>query len=145
MKLISKLIYKAHKQGLEITKTDGVKIKNSVTKKYVHILPTGKIFSDDIHDKDLKGLMPEFLVKDPFSGSSIALPCNVYLHVGNEALQNDINFATGCLSQCFENIKTFKVIRDDNLLSSECRIDHNFDLSYKERQAFINACLEYLI
>ena len=147
MKLISKLIYQAHKQGLDVTKNgDEVKIMNFITKKYVKILPTGKICSEDLlgHDKALKGLMFDFLVKDPFSGSFLALPCNVYLHVGNGALKSDVIFAKHCLSQCFGNIKTFKLIKDNNLLSSECSIKHNYALTYKERQAFIKACLEYL-
>ena len=147
MKLISKLVYQARKNGLDITKNDDdVKLMNVITKRYVKILPNGKICSDDIlgHDQDLKCLLPDFLIKDPFSGSYLSLPCNVYLHVGKKASDEDINFATHCLSQCFANIKTFKVIKDNNLLSSECMIDHNYDLSYKERQAFIKSCLEYL-
>lgn len=146
MKLISKLVYQANKHGLDIDLSDGVKIKNIITKKYVHTLPTGKVCSNDLlgHDKDLKDLMSEFIVKDPFSGSCLALPCIVTLHVGKKASNEDIIFAKGCLMQSFAYVKDFKVVKDDDLLSSECRIDHSFDLSYKERQAFINACLEYL-
>lgn len=148
MRLISKLIYQAHIKGLDIDKSDGVKIKNSITKKYVHILPTGKICSDDIlgQDKALKCLMNEFLVKDPllFSGSFINIPCDVVLHVGKKASREDIKFAKHCIKQCFENLKNFNVVKDDNLLQHECRIKHNYALSFKERQAFINACLEYL-
>ena len=147
MQLISKLTYKARKLGLNITKNDDdVKIMNIITGRYVHILPTGKVCSDDIlgHDKALKDLMNDFLVKDPFSGSSLTLPCKVYLHVGKDADPRDVTFAKHCLSQCFENIKNFKVIEDHDLQSHECRIEHNYALSYKERQAFISACLEYL-
>ena len=149
MKLISKLCYQARKQGLDITKTcDGVKLLNTINKNYVHILPTGKICSDDIlgHDKDLKCLMNEFLIEDPllFSGSVLALPCEVSLHVGKGALKEDITFAKGCLMQSFANIRNFKVIEDHELQSHECRIDHSFILSYKERKTFIKACLEYL-
>ena len=146
MKLISKLIYQANRQGLDIDKSDGVKIKNSINKKYVHILPTGKICSEDLlgHDHALKCLMSDFLVKDPFSGSFLTLPCNVYLHVGKDADPRDVIFAKGCLSQCFASIKNFEVIEDHDLQSHECRIKHEYVLSYKERQAFIKACLEYL-
>ena len=146
MKLISKLIYQANKKSLDIDKTDGVKIMNSINKKYMHILPNGRICSDDLlgHDHDLKCLMNEFLVKDPFSGSFLCLPCEVSLHVGKDADQRDITYSKHCIKQCFEYVKTFKVVKDDNLLPSECRIEHGFILSYKERQAFINACLEYL-
>lgn len=142
MKLVSKLIYKANRQGLDVTKNDEVKLLNFVTKKYIKILPNGEICSDDIlgHDKDLKCLMPDFLVKDSF----LALPCNVILYVGKGALQSDIIYAKHCLSQCFENIKNLEVIEDHDLQSHECRIDHNYDLSFKERQAFIKSCLEYL-
>ena len=148
MRLISKLLYKARKQGLDIERGDGVKIMNIINKRYVHILPTSTICSDDIlgHDKDLKDLMKDFIIKDPFlySGSVICLPCNVTLYVGKGALKNDINFAKDCLAQSFVNIKEFKVVRDNNLLSHECMIKHEYALSFKERQAFINACLEYL-
>ena len=148
MELISKLIYQAHRQGLEIDMNDGVKIKNSINKKYIHILPTGKICSEDIlgHDKDLKCLMPDFIVKDPFlySGSFLCLPMGVSLHVGKDASEEDVTFAKNCLMQSFENVKNFRVIEDHDLQSHECRIDHKFDLSVKERQAFIKACLEYL-
>lgn len=146
MQLVSKLIYQARKKGLDIYKSDSIKIQNKNTNKYIHILPTGKVCSEDIlgHDKALKDLMTDFLVKDPFSGSFLALPCNVCLHVGREASHGDIIFATDCLTQCFAYVKTFKVVKDDNLLPSECHIEHGFVLTYKERQAFINACLEYL-
>ena len=85
MELLSKLTYQANRQGLDITKTcDEVKLMNFITKKYIKILPTGKICSEDLlgHDHALKCLMSDFLVKDPFSGSFLTLPCNVYLHVG---------------------------------------------------------------
>lgn len=147
MQVISKLTYQAHIKGLDVDKNDGVKIKNSINKKYIKILPNGKIFSGDIfgHDKDLKDLMPKnFIIKDPFSGSFVCLPCKVSLHVGRETTQKDITFAKDCLNQCFENVKNFKVVKDDDLLPTECWIDHSFDLSFKERQAFIKACLEYL-
>ena len=148
MKLSSKLTYQAHVKGLDINKSDGVKIMNPVNKKYVHILPNGRICSNDIldHDKDLKGLMPEFLVKDPFlaSGSFLALPVDVNLYIGKGASENDITFAKHCISQCFENMRSFNVIEDHDLQSSECKIEHEYVLSYKERQALIKACLEYL-
>ena len=147
MRLISKLIYKAHKRGFDVTKNDDdVKIQNINTKKYIKILPNGTICSDDIlgHDQTLKGLMSEFLIEDPFSGSLLVLPCNVLLHVGKDTDQKDIIYAKHCLSQCFANVKNFKVIKDHDLQSHECRIDHSFDLSFKERQVFIRACLEYL-
>lgn len=148
MKLISKIIYQAHIKGLDIEKSDGVKLMNTVNKKYVHILPNGKICSDDIlgHDAGLKELMPTFLIKDPllFSGSVLALPCNVTLHVGRDTDQKDIVFAKHCLKQCFANIKNFRIVKDNDLLQHECRIEHEYVLSFKERQAFINACLQYL-
>lgn len=148
MEILSKLCYQARIKGLDIDENDGVKIMNSINKKYIHILPTGKICSDDIlgHDKALKGLMTDFLITDPmlYSGSFLALPCDVSLHVGKKASQQDITFAKCCLMQSFAYIKTFKVVKDENLLSHECRIEHGFTLTYKERQAFINACLEYL-
>ena len=146
MKIVSKLAYQARKQGLDIDLTDGVKIQNTINKKYVHILPNGKICSDDIlgQDKDLKELMVEFLVEDPFSGSVICLPCNVTLFVGNGTREEKITFAKHCLSQCFANIKLFRVVKDETLLLSECRVEHDFALSFRERQAFIDACLEYL-
>lgn len=148
MEIVSKLCYQARKKGLDIDKSDGVKITNPITKRYIHTLPTGKVCSDDIlgQDKALKGLMSKFLIKDPFShsGSFIGLPCEVSLHVGKDASREDILFAKDCLIQSFACIKKFSVIKDNNLLSSECRVEHGFDLSYKERQAFINACLEYL-
>ena len=147
MKVVSKLVYQARIKGLDIDLSDDdILLKNIITKKYIRILPNGKIFSEDLlgHDKDLKRLMPDFLIKDPFSGSCLALPCIVTLHVGKKASNEDIIFAKGCLMQSFAYVKDFKVVKDDDLLSSECRIDHSFDLSYKERQAFIKACLEYL-
>ena len=147
MELISKLIYRARRQGLSIDNSDGVKLMNTITKKYVHILPNGKICSDDIlgHDKALKNLMGEFLTKDPFIGSFICLPCHVTLYVGNMTSNENTRFAKHCLEQCFANIKNLKVVKDENLLPSECRIDHSYDLSYKKRQVFIDACLKYLI
>ena len=147
MKLISKLSYQARIKGLDVTKSDGVKIKNSITKRYIHILPNGRICSEDTlgQDRALKELMKDFLIKDPFSGSSICIPCTVTLHVGNGALTNDIRFAKHCLEQSFANIKNFIVVEDETLLPHECRIDHEFVLSYKKRQAFIDACLDYLI
>lgn len=148
MELISKLIYQARIKGLDIEKNDDdVKIMNIINKKYVHILPNGKICSDDIlgHDHALKDLMPKiFLVEDPFSGSFICIPCNVMLHVGKNTSFEDITFAKHCLSQCFANIKNFHEITDCNLLSHECKIKHEYALSFKERQAFIKSCLEYL-
>lgn len=147
MKLISKLIYQANKKGLDIEKNDGVLLKNPITGKHIRILPNGKVCSDDIlgHDHALKELMPEeFLIKDPFSGSSICIPCNVMLHVGKNTSFEDITFAKHCLSQCFANIKNFHEITDCNLLSHECMIKHEYALSFKERQALIKACLEYL-
>ena len=150
MGLISKLIYQARKQGLDIEKTDDdVKLMNIITKKYIHILPNGKICSDDIlgHDKALKCLMPEFLIEESFnsfSGSFLSLPCNVRLHIGKGALKNDVIFAKHCLSQCFENIKNFEVVEDHDLQPHECMLKHEHALTYKERQAFIKACLEYL-
>lgn len=148
MKLVSKLLYQAKKNGLDITKNDDVKIQNINTKKYVKILPNGTICSDNTlgQDKDLKCLMNKFLIKDPLlaSGSYLALPCKVYLHVGKDTDQKDIIYATQCLNHCFANIKNLEVIEDHDLQSHECRIDHSYDLSYKERQAFIKACLEYL-
>ena len=149
MKLISKLQYQARKNGFDIDKSDGVKIMNTITKKYIHILPTGTICSNDIlgHDKDLKRLMKEdFIIKDPslFSGSVICLPCSVFLHVGKNTSKEDITFATDCLMQSFANIKSFDVVKDENLLPSECMVKHKYVLSYKERQDLINSCLEYL-
>lgn len=139
MKLLSKLKYKARKQGLDIDLSDGVKLTNFITKRYIHILPNGKVCSDDLlgHNKALKDLMGE----DPFSGS---LPCDVFLHVGRNTSQQEIIFSKHCLMQCFENIKIFEVVKDNDLLQHECRVDHEFDLSYKERQALIKACLKYL-
>ena len=148
MKLTSKLCYQVRKKGLDITINYGIKIINSNNNKYIHILPNGKICSDDLlgHDKGLKDLLPNFLVKDPFlySGSFICLPCRVSLHVGKDTLSEDINFAEGCVKQSFASIKNFNVIKDDNLLSNECMINHEYDLSFKERQALIKACLGYL-
>lgn len=147
MNLVSKLIYQAHKKGLGVCTNDGVKLKNSITKKYVHILPNGKVCSDDIlgHDEDLKCLMPEdFMIKDPILGSFICIPCEVSLHVGKDTDQREISFAKHCIEQCFAYIKKFQIIKDDDLLSSECRIEHGFVLTYKERQTFIKACLDYL-
>ena len=146
MELISKLIYRARRQGLSIDNSDGVKLMNTITKKYVHILPNGKICSDDIlgHDKALKNLMGEFLTKDPFIGSFICLPCTVTLCIGDGVSGEDVRFSKHCLEQCFENIKNFKVVKDENLLPSECMVKHEFVLSYKKRQVFIDACLSYL-
>lgn len=148
MKLISKLCYQARKKGLDVEKSDGVKLMNPINKKYVHILPNGKICSDDIlgHDEGLKCLMTEFLVEDSllFSGSFLALPCDVFLHVGKGALKNEIDFAKDCLKQSFGKIRTLNVVVDNTLLQHDCMINHKYDLSYKERQAFIKACLQYL-
>lgn len=145
MKLISKLIYQAHRQGLDINISDGVKITNTINKKYIHILPNGRVCSEDTlgQDKDLKCLMTDFLVKD-FGGYSLAIPCNVTLHVGKGALKEDIIFAKHCLNQSFASIKTFRVVEDETLLPSECMVKQEFALPYKKRQAFINACLKYL-
>ena len=142
MKIISKLIYQARKHGFDVTVSDGeVKLMNLINKKYVHILPNGRICSEDTlgHDKALKCLMNKFLVED-----LISLPTRVTLHVGKGVLKTDINFAKCCLYQCFANIKNFNVKEDHDLLSHECKVDHEYVLSYKERQALINACLEYL-
>lgn len=148
MEIVSKLIYQARKNGFDVDLNDGVLLKNIINKKYIHILPTGKICSDDLlgHDHALKGLMNEFLIKDPllFSGSFLCLPCNVFLHVGKKALQQDIIYAKHCLTQCFANIKNFEVVKDADLLPSECRVKHKYALTYKERQDLIKSCLEYL-
>lgn len=147
MNLVSKLIYQANKKGLDVDTSDGVKLKNSINKKYIHILPNGKICSDDLlgHDKALKDLMTNFIIRDPFcNGSVISLPCNISLHVGKDTDQREISFAKHCIEQCFAYIKKFQIIKDDDLLSSECRIEHGFVLTYKERQTFIKACLDYL-
>ena len=146
MRLLSKLIFQARKHGLDVDRNDGVKIQNTIHKKYIHILPNGRICSEDTlgQDKDLKCLMVKFLIKDPFSGSVICLPCNVTLYVGTGASNEDIGFAKHCLKQCFANIKNFNIKEDHDLLPNECRIEHEFTLSFRERQALINACLEYL-
>ena len=145
MKIISKLVYQARRHGLDIDLSDGVKIKNSVTGKYIHILPTGRICSEDTlgQDKALKGLMNEFLTGS-LNDSVIALPKNVTLHVGNGNRKSEISFAKHCLKQCFANVKIFKLVEDDGLLPSECMVKHEFALPYKERHAFIKACLKYL-
>ena len=152
MKLISKIKYQALIKGFDVTvNLDGeVVISNLINKKYVKILPNGKIFSDDLkgHDRILKGFMSDnFLVRDPLcdSGSFICIPMEVCLHVGRQTSDEEILFAKDCIKQCFENIKRFNVIRDDDLLSKECRIEQIHALSYRERQALIKACLGYLI
>ena len=151
MGFISKLRYRARIKGFDVTTNgDEVVISNLINKKYVKILPNGKIFSDDLkgHDRILKGFVSDkFLIKDPLcdSGSFICLPKSVCLHVGRETPIGDIRFSEECLVQYFENIKKFRVIRDEDLLSTECMIEHEFALSYRERQAFIKACLGYLI
>ena len=151
MGLISKIKYQALIKGFDVTVIDGeVVIKNLTNKKYVKILPNGKIFSDDLkgHDRILKGFMSNnFLIKDPLcdSGSFICLPMEVCLHVGRQTSRGDIILSENCLVQCFENIRKFRVIRDEDLLPGECMIEHEFDLSYRERQALIRACLGYLV
>ena len=151
MGLISKIKYRARIKGFDVTTNgDEVVISNLINKKYVKILPNGKIFSDDLkgHDRILKGFMSDnFLVRDPLcdSGSFICLPKSVSLHVGRETPIGDIRFSEECLVQYFENIKKFRVIRDEDLSPKECRIEHEFALSYRERQALIRACLGYLI
>ena len=151
MGLISKIKYRARIKGFDVTiNGDEVVISNLINKKYVKILPNGKIFSDDLkgHDRILKGFMSDnFLVRDPlsYSGSFICLPMEVCLHVGRETSRGDIILSENCLVQCFENIKKFRLVRDENLSPKECRIEHEFALSYRERQAFIKACLGYLI
>lgn len=147
MELISKIIYQARIKGLEIEQGDEVLLRNPITKKYLKILPNGKILSDDIlgHDSALKELVPSSLVlNDPFSGSFICVPCEVTLRIGRETSDNEIFFAEGCLTQSFANIKNLTVVEDPNLLQHECRVDHKHDLSFKERQVLIKACLEYL-
>lgn len=146
MELISKIIYRARIKGLEIEQGDEVLLRNPITKKYIKILPNGKIFSDDLlgHDSALKELLPKFITNDPFSGSFICIPCRVSLHVGRETPDTETMFAIDCLTQSFAKIKKLEVVEDPNLLQHECRVDHKHDLSFKERQALIKACLEYL-
>ena len=145
MKLISKLIYLAHRKGLDIDTSDGVKITNIISNRYIHILPNGRICSNDILGQDtaLKSMMNDFLIEE-FGGSFLALPNDVTLHIGKGTSKNEIIFAKHCLEQCFAKITNFKVKEDDNLLPTECRIEHEYVLSFKKRQAFIKACLEYL-
>ena len=147
MELISKLIYQARIKGLDITGMgDEVKLMNLITKRYVHIIPHGRACSDDTlgQDKALKCLMTEFLIES-FNDSIICIPCTVTLRVGDGTRIEDIRFARHCLEQCFANINNFRVVEDEDLLPHECRIEHEYVLSYKKRQAFIDACLEYLI
>lgn len=146
MELINKLIYQARIKGLEIEQGDEVLLKNLINKKYIKILPNGKIFSDDNlgHDSALKELIPSMVVNDPFSGSFVCIPTEVTLRIGRETPDTEITFAIGCVKQSFANIRTLEVVEDQNLLQHECRVDHKHDLSFKERQVLIKACLEYL-
>ena len=124
MKLISKLSYQARKHGLDITvkSDDEVKLMNLTNKKYIHILPNGKVYSDNIlgQDRALKELMTEFLIEE-FGGSFLTLPVKISLHISRDISREDLVYAKHCLEQCFANIKLFLLVKDEDLLPSEIR------------------------